>query len=356
MVFFITQNLDKSKIMKKNILIIGGSGLVGNKIAQILAYRNKDFILFIGSRKSSSEAPNQIQIDVNDLKSFDIIKKQGIDLIVLCTNDKLNNILNFCIENKVDYLDITKPTPDLENSYQLAKSKLLNSKIIFGSGWMGGLVSSLAFFAKPKTENIETIKLFVYYSINDLAGESSAHFMAENVAKPFKVYRQNKSVLVKHFMNIENHDFNFDIGKRKCYNFDTPDLFILNQIEKIPTVEVKTTYSSKATTLFLHYFQFIKLYQILPLSVRKLLFSANGKGDKTVFEIVIKTSNITKTISLQSVLGQAYLTAFSTVLNIEKTIQTQKNGLYFSHQLFEPNEFYNLINSSKTINIKQDIQ
>ena len=75
MVFFIAQNLDKSKIMKKNILIIGGSGLVGNKIAQILAYRNKDFILFIGSRKSSSQAPNQIQIDVNDLKSFDIINK-----------------------------------------------------------------------------------------------------------------------------------------------------------------------------------------------------------------------------------------------------------------------------------------
>lgn len=342
--------------MKKNILIIGGSGLVGNKIAQILANRNNDFNIFIGSRKSKAEIQNQIQIDVNDTKSFAKIKKQGIDLIVLCTNDKLNNILNYCIENNVDYLDITKPTPDLEYSYQLAKSKIIKSKIVFGSGWMGGLVSSLTFFAMPKTENIEAIKLLVYYSINDLAGESSAYFMAENVAKPFKVYKQNKSSLVKHFMNIENHNFKFDIGKRKCYNFDTPDLFILNQIEKIPTVEVKTTYNSKAITLLLHYFQAIKLFQILPLSVRKLLFSANGKGDQTVFEIVVKTSNTIKTISLQSVLGQAYLTAFTTVLNIEKALQTQNNGLYFSHQLFEPNEFYNLINSSKTINIKQDIQ
>ncbi len=342
--------------MKKNILIIGGSGLVGNKIAQILAKRNNDYIILIGSRKGSSEIARQIQIDVNDTKSFDIIKKQRIDLIVLCTSDKINNILSYCIENNIDYLDITKPTPDLENSYQLAKSKFINSKIVFGSGWMVGLVSSLAFFTIPKTENIETIKLLVYYSINDLAGKSSAYFMAENVAKPFKVYKQNKAILVKHFMNIEKHNFKFDLGKRKCYNFDTPDLFILNQIEKIPTVEVKTTYSSKAITLLLHYFQVIKLFQILPLSVRKLLFSANGNGDQTVFDIVIKTSNITKTISLQSVLGQAYLTAFSTVLNIEKTIQTQNNGLYFSHQLFEPNEFYNLINSSETINIKKDFQ
>ncbi len=87
---------------------------------------------------------------------------------------------------------------------------------------------------------------------------------------------------------------------------------------------------------------------------RTYIIHCNGNSDQTVFDIVVKTSNITKTISLQSVLGQSYLTAFSTVLNIEKTIQTQNNGLYFSHQLFEPNEFYNLINSSETIKIKKD--
>ncbi len=338
--------------MKKNILVIGGTGLVGSSITRLIKKRNDSFIVFIGSRNTNSTQNNTLKIDVNNPVTFDGIAINNIHLVVLCTNDKANNILKYCIENEIDYIDIAKPTPDLETAYHFAKSKSINSLIVFSSGWMGGIASYLVFWAEPLKSAIDNVKLLVYYSINDLAGDSSANFLAENVAKPFKTYRANKPVLVKHFLNSSNHDFSFGFGKRQVYNFDTPDLFILNRTEGIPTVEVKTTYSSKFITLLLNVLQSIHIFEIMPLTIRKLMFRANGKGDQTLFDLIIATKNNSKQISIQDLSGQAHLTALSTVFHIETMMHTQqKNGICLSHQLHKSSSLYDLLNSTKGINI-----
>lgn len=342
-------------MMKKNILIIGGGGLVGNKITQMLKSKDAIFDIFAGGRKDNGSITNFIPIDVNNLSTFINIAKYNIHLVVLCTNDQSNNVLNYCIENKLDYLDITKPTIDLKVAYKFSKDKKINSRIVFGSGWMGGLVPGLVSYAKSGDEIIEAVKLSIYYSNNDLSGKSSTGFLAENISKRFKFYKQGKTVWAKYFMNIEKHNFGFEIGEKQCSNFDTPDLFILNRIEGIPTIEAKIASNATIVTLLLSLAQKIDLFKILPLSLRKLIFASNGKGDQTAFEITIRTVDQTKVIRLRDILGQANLTAFITVLNIEKILQESSEGIFFSHQLFKPNEFYNLLKRSKSINIEEGI-
>ncbi|MCC9070813.1 saccharopine dehydrogenase [Flavobacterium sp. F-65] len=340
--------------MRKNILVIGGTGLVGKVILRIFQGRNPNYNLFVGSRQLGNTA-NDLVIDVTNPQTFDSIKHNKIDLIVLCTKDSNNEVLQFAIQNKIDYIDITKPTPDLTAAYDLAKAneKNVKSHIVFGSGWMGGIVGSLMDFAEPDKHKIQEANLFIYYSIKDLAGKSSADFLAENVCKPFIVYKNNKPQNAKHFLNSEKFDFSFGIGKRQVYNLDVPELFILNQIEKIPTVSVKMTYNSKFVTSLMGYFQSLKIFNIMFLRERKLLFGGSGNGDQAVFEIVIKTQNKTKKISLQSSKGQAELTAFSTVLHIEKMLDdTLASGIYFSHQMHSSKEVYEALNSYSTINLK----
>lgn len=341
--------------MKKNILVIGGTGLVGKVILRILQGRNPDYNLFVGSRNLGNSA-NDLVVDVTNPKTFSCIIQNKIDLIVLCTKDSNNEILQFAIQNKLDYIDITKPTPDLTVAYDLAKANEQNVKshIVFGSGWMGGIVGSLIDFVEPEKHKIQEVNLYIYYSIKDLAGKSSANFLAENVCKPYIVYNNNKPQNVKHFLNSEKFNFSFGIGKRQVYNLDVPELFILNQVEKIPTVSVKMTYNSKLVTSLMGYFQSLKIFNIMSLRERKLLFGGSGNGDQAVFEIVIKTQNKTKKISLQSVKGQAELTAFSTVLHIEKMLNdaTLASGIYFSHQMHSPREVYEALNSYSTIHLK----
>jgi hypothetical protein len=329
--------------MINNILYIGGSGLVGSKIIEIAKQKLPPHNTFIGGRSNTANLLNFIKLNVNDPNSLKAIINFNINLIVLCTNDNYNNVLNFCIEHQISYLDITKPTSEVEKAYKIALSKPIKSKIVFGSGWMGGLVGGLLNSKKNAKQNITEVKLFIYYDIDDLAGPSSAFFIAENVSKPFKIYRKNDSHQALNFMEAESHNFSFGIGKRRCYNFDTPDLFILNRIENIPTVQVKATYSSKFVTDLLHRLQVFKVFKVLPLRLRKLIFSANGKGAPTVFEILSKNEKSTDILSVKSSLGQAYLTAFTTVLNIEKILISDYNGVFFSHQLFETGELISLL-------------
>lgn len=323
--------------MKPNILVIGGNGLVGQQIIRIFKARDPTLEIFAGGRKEKS-APNSIVIDVNKPETFEAIVANRIGIIILSVNDPQDHVLNFTIAHQIDYIDITKPTPDLVKSYALAQTNTIRSRIIFGSGWMGGIVASML-QTLARTQEIQEARLFVYYSIQDLAGESSAHFMAENVAKPFYTYRGNKAIPAKHFLDAEQYTFHYGIGKRQTYNFDVPDLYILNQIEKIPNVAVKTTYSSRFVTWFLRKLQQLRLFDILSLHQRRKIFSAHGSGDQTVFELLVRKQDGIKKIALKSAKGQAELTALSAVLHAEQLMKkAHDSGIYFAHQLHQPHD------------------
>ncbi|WP_264530648.1 saccharopine dehydrogenase [Flavobacterium sp. N502540] len=340
--------------MRKNILIIGGTGIVGKVILSILKGRKSDYKVFVGSRHAGKNG-NTLVVDVNNPETFNTILEHNIELILMCTKDRDNEILQFAIQNGLDYLDITKPTPDLTAAYNFAQANKLkiNSRIVFASGWMGGIVSSLVNQIEPDSAKIQETNLYIYYSIRDLAGKSSAHFLAENVCKPFVIYENDSSKNVKHFSDSQNFNFSFGIGKRQVYHLDVPDLFILNQIEKIPTVSVKMTYNSKVVTRLMGYLQSLKVFNIMSLKERQLLFGSSGKGDQAVFEVVIKTQYKTKRISLQSTKGQAELTAFSAVLHVEKLLSEKvADGIYFSHQIHSSEEIYEELTGYNTINVK----
>jgi len=337
--------------MEHNILVVGGNGLVGKTIIRILKSRNPHLNIFVGGRKGG-QTEKELKIDVTNPGTFSVIIDKKIDLIILSVNDKEDHILRFAIENKIDYLDITKPTPDLVKAYAVAINRNIQSRIVFSSGWMGGIVNGLVKTLSEKTTDIKEVELFVYYSVKDLAGESSAHFMAENVAKPFIRYENNRQVPIKHFLDSENYNFSFGIGTREVYNFDVPDLYILNQIEKVPNVSVKMTYNSKFITWLLGAFQKMRIFNILSLKERRMIFGSSGKGDQSVFEIVVRTNGKIKKLSLQSTKGQAELTALSAVLHTEELLNnSHENNVYFSHQLHQPSLLLEKLKSYETINI-----
>ncbi|MCJ7932685.1 MAG: saccharopine dehydrogenase [Chryseobacterium sp.] len=338
--------------MEHNILIIGGTGLVGRTIARILQSRNPHISVFIGGRKGG-KTDKDLKIDVTDPSSFQIISDKKINLVILSVNDKADEILRFAIEKGIDYLDITKPTPALVKAYDIAMDQKVGSRIIFSSGWMGGIVPGLVKTLSDSMAAIQDVQLFVYYSVRDLAGESSAHFMAENVAVPFHRYEKNRPVSVKHFLDTEAFDFSFGIGKRNAYNFDVPDLYILNHVERVPDVSVKMTYNSKLITWLLGAFQSLRIFSILSLKERKMIFGSSGSGDQSVFEIVVKGKGGSRKLSLQSVKGQAELTALSAVLHTEELLRnSHENKVYFSHQLHEPLSLMAQLNAYETINIR----
>lgn len=184
--------MEKSNKVNKNVLIIGGNGFIGQIIYNLILSRNPSLNIIIASRNNSPESKNRIRINVTNPASLNVISECNISLIVLCTSDKDNNVLKYCISNKIDYLDITKPTNELEVAHELASEQKLESKVVFSSGWMSGIVCSLLKWSQPDLANINEVKVFIYYSLNDAAGKTSADFMADNVTKPFKILKTIK--------------------------------------------------------------------------------------------------------------------------------------------------------------------
>ncbi|KKX51312.1 hypothetical protein [Sphingobacterium sp. IITKGP-BTPF85] len=156
--------------MQKNILIIGGKGLVGKTIYRILKSRNPDADLFVGSRKATVEN-NELTIDVNQPDTFQSILDKKIDIIVLSVNDNEDNVLHFAVKHHLDYIDITKPTPALMKAYHSLVGHDINSRIVFASGWMGGIIAGLIKANVNSMTDIEKVDVAVYYSVKDLAGE-----------------------------------------------------------------------------------------------------------------------------------------------------------------------------------------
>lgn len=306
------------------------------------------YAIYGGSRQIAINSDFNYHIDVNKKETLDKLKEESIDLIVLCTTDTENNILRFCLENASDYLDITKSTSALEVAYKIVKENNIKSRIVFGSGWMGGIGGALV----PNNIEIKSLVFYIYYSLQDLSGKSSVDFVADNIIYPFNFYIKNKSKAVLYFNNPEKHHFNFDIGNKTVYNFDLPDFFILNKFKDIPSLSAKITYNSKATMFFMRIFLSLGIFSVLSSKTKKRLFRSAGKGDKTSFDITYTTKQENKQqVSIKCSKGQAELTAYSTVLNIEKLF-TKTNGMYFAHELYDNLELQTLLQQNKTITIK----
>ncbi len=339
--------------MSNTILIIGGTGLIGKTIQSMLSSRNPQLKILIGSRKKYAE-PNYVQLDVNDLKSVELLNNHRINLIIVSAKDVNDHVLKYALKNKIDYIDITKPSNELMKAHQSIQHNLIESKIVFSSGWMAGIIPLLLYSTDISANEVNSIKIMIYYSTKDKAGDSSADFMAHNVSKPFYFYRNNLVTTTKHFLDGVYNHFSFDNKNRKVSDFDIPDLYILNQIEQIPNVRAKLTFDSKTVTTALIFMQKIGFFKILNFKKKKMIFGGSGNGAISSFEIIyVDKKWIERKIALKCKNGQSELTAFSTVIHVEKMLENSNpKGIYFSHQLHDSNKFIKSLTSNKSITIQ----
>ena len=113
------------------------------------------------------------------------------------------------------------------------------------------------------------------------------------------------------------------------------------------------TIDSKVVTAILPFMQKIGFFNILGFREKKWIFDGGGNGDISSFEIMYSDDTSKENrIVLKCKEGQSELTAFSTVLHVEKMIENSNTkGIYFSHQLHDSKKFTDLLVSNKSIKI-----
>ncbi|EPF06355.1 hypothetical protein ICQ_01970 [Bacillus toyonensis] len=128
---------------KKTVLIVGGYGVVGSQIAQILHDRHPDLEIRLGGRTLGKALPfesERVKIVKVDNTTDDPLRSlnDNLTLVVNAVNDSQDRLLLSAVKRRIPLVDITRWTERFQSSIARLKNVEVQSPVVLASGWMGG--------------------------------------------------------------------------------------------------------------------------------------------------------------------------------------------------------------------------
>ncbi len=259
----------------KTILILGGSGNTGEKIARLLldysdvqitlAARNENKLRQLAEKLGQLERVSWKTVDASD-KSALVQSFTGVDMVVFAASTALftENIASACIEAKCDYLDI---------QYSNSKVKILKSMVekikasgqcfISEAGFHPGLPAALVRYANSQLDVLESAITYSAISMDmnnvELTDATKQEFIRELQGYDAAFFHdgQWKKANMWTTRDFKKIDFGEPAGKKWCI----PMMFeeIRNLPEVIPTL--------KETSFYITGFGWIMDWIITPFSM-----------------------------------------------------------------------------------------
>lgn len=224
-----------------NILIIGGYGEVGGKIAKLLlqSYPNRIWIAGRNIEKAKDfcvEHKNLVrplQLDVSEKVHPEQL--ENVALVIMCLEQKDTAFAQLCLNGGIIYIDITASytfLKKLEALHSLAVQK--QSTAIFSVGMAPGLTNLMAMHAARQLSSLEKMHISILLGAGDTHGTAAILWILQQLNKPFSSYNNQK---VANFTNKRTVKFK-KIGKRSVYQFNFSDQHTLTK--HFPSIPIVT--------------------------------------------------------------------------------------------------------------------
>ncbi|WP_088104571.1 saccharopine dehydrogenase NADP-binding domain-containing protein [Halalkalibacter urbisdiaboli] len=339
--------------MKKSVLIVGGYGVVGRQIAEILGDQQYDLEIFIGGRhpekaKDLFENDSRIHAIKIDNLSKDPLKevKRDLTLIINAVNDPEHYLLRSAVEKRIPIIDITSWTEHMKDSIHMLNKMKLHSPVVLSSGWMGGVAALFSKLTTASFKDVHLVNINILHSIKDKAGPNSIEYM-DRLSVPFEITENRLQRQVYPLTDPVHVKFPNSFST-KCYRIDTPDHFTLPKTLNADSVNVRIAFNHKFSTYSLRFLVATGIWKLISgksfKSLRKSVLYNPGEGD--THQIVIEAKgmghdNFEKGIivTISDPLGQTHLTALGAVIQAEKVLQEKEKPLsakiYFPEELEE---------------------
>lgn len=317
-----------------SVLIVGGYGIVGRQIAELLSTRNPDLQLILAGRsaEAGAEAAKQIpnatavRIDINDPDPLTALAVQP-DVVLGVANDGHDRLLQSAVRRGIAYVDITRWTERMHESILRLAPANMTAPVILSSGWMAGVVATVAAADARQLSRVDSIDIDILFALKDKAGPNSIEY-ADRLAIPFPV-QINGKVEIKAALS-DPREVAFAGGRRfQTYRFDTPDQYTLLHSVGAAGVSTRITYDDRATIKTMRFLLSSGIWKVLSLSIfdglrRSMLYNP---GDGAPHEVAVETRGIDhngKRAGLRTLivapLGQTYMTAVGAVSQVERAL------------------------------------
>jgi saccharopine dehydrogenase (NAD+, L-lysine forming) len=216
------------------ILIAGGYGVVGSRIAAELAPDYPDRVVVAGRSEEkanarAAEIGHGVRgrlLDVTVPSSI-ALALEDVALIVSCIDQPERGLLHAAIERGLRYTDITPHLTQLGRSVAYeqidAAARASGSLVLLGAGLVPGISSVMVRAVADTVGGADTIETALLLAAGDATGPASFDYFLRELTMPFDVYVNGADHPARAFSEPRIVDFPPPVGPRRAYLFPFSD-------------------------------------------------------------------------------------------------------------------------------------
>ena len=181
------RNYSKKQLRKKEdkvIMVIGGYGQVGGLVSEqlqqvIVAGRNMDKAEGFIKEKNINGRARKI-----DTKNIDKDDLEDVDTIIMCTEDHNIDVLLKCLEEGINYIDIS-PSYQVLKEIESYRDKIEEVKIrvVLGVGIAPGVSNLLCKEAAKEFDKVDSIDSYLMLGLGEKHGANAILWFLNNLTR-----------------------------------------------------------------------------------------------------------------------------------------------------------------------------
>lgn len=209
--------------MAQEILIVGGYGAVGQRIARLLDAAHPGSVVVAGRNPERAASGPARRIDVDEPASVDAALA-GVDVVVACVRQSEPHLLQAAVRRGIAYTSIAPPWmpwPELEPLQ--AQAQRTGARIVAATGLEPGISSVLARVAAERLGTVGAIETELLLGVGDAYGADSLAFLLGELAERYDVLVDGRSRPARAFGASKRVVFPDPIGERRAYTIPFRD-------------------------------------------------------------------------------------------------------------------------------------
>jgi saccharopine dehydrogenase-like NADP-dependent oxidoreductase len=341
----------------QSVLIAGGYGVVGRRVATLLA---GDYRVLVAGRHQAQansvaaaigDAAVGREIDVTDANSI-AAALNGVAAVVSCIDQPQRLLLHAAIERGLAYTDITPHLVELGRAEAYddlcIAAKRSGARVVLGTGIVPGISNVIVRALANNLNGAEKIVTSLLLSAGDSSGPASLDYFAKELTMPFEVHIDGQDVAAHAFTDPTLTEFPPPFGPRWAYLFPFSDQVLYPRTMGVKTVLTRLSLEPPRLGRLLAVVLRIGAARLLELDrVRRTLVAHRGRTkarrDEPQFALRVDVARGTQSASATLVGGaQADAAAIGASSTIRALMEGEitASGVWMPEQVIDPTRFF----------------
>ena len=205
------------------ILIVGGYGEVGRRLAAQLEATLPGRVIVGGRHPEQASGMHARRIDVDDERSIEEAL-DGIGVVVACVRQREPHLLRAAIRRGVAYTSIAPPWMPWPETASLRKeAERTGARVILAAGLEPGITSVLVRAAADRLGRVDAVETALLLGLGDAYGADSMAFILDEVTEPYSIVVGGHAQSANAFGRLKLVEFPPPVGLRRAYTMPFRD-------------------------------------------------------------------------------------------------------------------------------------